>query len=85
MVTDYGTDATMRCVTNGASYQWTKLIDGSYQKLQTSSKYNVTGESLTIHNTNLNDNGQYQCVLFRSDGSEGGRESPIELVVKGSS
>lgn len=85
MITDFGTDASMSCtsITSSASYQWTKLISGSYQNLQNSSKYSISGRSLTIHTTNQNDSGFYQCVLLRAVGIPLGTESPIELVVKG--
>lgn len=83
MITENGTNATMNCTTNSASYQWAKLISGSYQNLQTSSKYSFSGKSLTIHNPNQNDSGFYQCLLLRGDSSVSGTESPIELVVKG--
>ncbi|VDI58963.1 Hypothetical predicted protein [Mytilus galloprovincialis] len=82
MITENGTNATMNCTTNSASYQWAKLISGSYQNLQTSSKYSFSGKSLTIHNPNQNDSGFYQCLLLRGDSSVSGTESPIELVVK---
>lgn len=83
MIADYGTDATMWCVSNGDSYQWQKFISGSYQYLQTSSsKYSISGKSLTIYNTNQNDGGFYRCVLFRNDNVVG-IETPIELEVKG--
>lgn len=51
-------------------------------KSSNSLKYNVSGKTLTIHNTNLNDNGQYQCLILRDDGSLSGKETPIELQVK---
>ncbi|XP_071122517.1 coadhesin-like [Mytilus edulis] len=82
MVTDFGADATMNCYTEDASYKWEKLISGSYQIIQTSLKYSISGRSLTIHNTNQNDSGFYQCVILRSDGSPSGIETPIELEVK---
>ncbi|VDH91822.1 Hypothetical predicted protein [Mytilus galloprovincialis] len=83
VVTDFGADATMNCYKEDASYQWKKLIGGSYQILQTSSsKYSISGRSLTIHNTNQDDSGFYQCIIFRSDGSSSGIENPIELEVK---
>ncbi|XP_071182125.1 uncharacterized protein [Mytilus edulis] len=81
MVTDHGTDATMPCNTKSGIFQWTMLIGDSYQNLQSSSKYSFSGKNLTIRNLNQDDSGFYQCVIFRSDGSESGRETPIELVV----
>lgn len=83
MITDYGTDAIIYCHNTNYLYQWRKWIGGSYQNLQTSSKYSFSGRSLTIHNTNQNDSGFYQCVLLRSDGSVTGAETPIELEVTG--
>lgn len=83
MITDFGTDVTMNCTSDSASYQWSKLMSGFYHNLQNSSKYSISGKNLTIHNADLNDNGFYQCALIRSDGSLRGTENPIELVIKG--
>lgn len=83
MTTDYGTDATMKCTTTSDFYGWRKLINGSYQDLQPSSKYSFSGGSLTINDPNQDDSGFYQCLILRDDGSISGAENLIELVVKG--
>lgn len=78
----YGEDTTLSCQLNSASYKWRKWNGYSFQDLSYSDRYSYLMETLTIHRTNIDDSGRYQCVLMNNN-IESGSLTPIALKVQG--